>query len=199
MNQEENEHVSKPILQIIVSSTRPGRVGLPIGQWVRDAAVKHDAFEPELIDLAALNLPFMDEPNHPKLHQYQNQHTKDWSATVARADAFVFVLAEYNHGYPAPLKNAIDYLHREWQHKPVGFVSYGGVAAGTRAMQALKPVLAALNMTPLVEAVNIPFVHNSIDDNGDFVADDITETAARAMLDSLVRWNDALAPLRAGH
>jgi NAD(P)H-dependent FMN reductase len=191
--------VSKPILQIIVASTRPGRVGLPIAQWVRDEVVKHDAFEAELIDLAELNLPFMDEPNHPRLHQYQNQHTKDWSATVARADAFVFVLAEYNHGYPAPLKNAIDYLHREWQHKPAGFVSYGGVAAGTRAMQMLKPVLAALNMTPLVEAVNIPFVQQSINDEGHFVPDDITETAARVMLDSLVRWNDVLAPLRAAH
>lgn len=186
----------KPTLQIIIASTRPGRAGLPVAEWFQRQAIAHAAFEVEVVDLAALNLPFMDEPNHPKLSQYQHQHTKDWSATASRADAFVFVMPEYNHGYSAPLKNAIDYLHREWRFKPVGFVSYGGVAAGTRAVQMLKPTLVALSMTPVFEAVNIPFVDQSIDDEGDFVPDGIIEKSAVAMLDSLVRWVGTLAPMR---
>jgi NAD(P)H-dependent FMN reductase len=125
-------------LQIIIASTRPGRAGLPIGQWFHERALGHGGFDIDLVDLADLNLPFMDEPSHPRLRRYTHQHTRDWSARVEAADAFVFVTPEYNHGFNAPLKNAIDYLHDEWRHKPVGFVSYGGVAAGTRAVQMLK-------------------------------------------------------------
>jgi NAD(P)H-dependent FMN reductase len=113
---------------------------LPIGQWVRDRAVAHGGFEVELVDLAEINLPFLDEPGHPRLGQYTKPHTKDWSARVDAADAFVFVTPEYNYGMPGSLKNAIDYLHREWAYKPVGFVSYGGIAAGTRAVQMTKLV-----------------------------------------------------------
>src|SRR3954470_1850308 len=170
-----------PTLQIIVASTRPGRVGLPIGQWVRDRAVEHGAFDVELIDLAEVNLPFMDEPKHPRLGQYQHQHTKDWSAKIAAGDAFVFVTPEYNHSFNAPLKNAIDYLYAEWQQKPVGFVSYGGLAAGTRAVQALKPVVAVLKMTPVVESVPIPFVGQLIDRDGRFQATDSLIRAAIGM------------------
>ena len=93
-------------------------------------AVAHDGFQPELVDLAEVALPFMDEPNHPRLRTYIHQHTKDWSAKIEAGDAFVFVMPEYNHGMTAPLKNALDYLQHEWQYKPLGFVSYGGVAAG---------------------------------------------------------------------
>src|SRR3954466_1851448 len=114
-----------PKLQVIIASTRPGRVGLPVGRWFHDRAVKHGGFDVELVDLAEVNLPFMDEPHHPRLGRYEHQHTKDWSARIASGDAFVFVLPEYNYGITAPLKNAIDYLNREWAHKPVGLVSYG--------------------------------------------------------------------------
>jgi NAD(P)H-dependent FMN reductase len=184
-------------LQIIIASTRPGRVGLPIAEWVRDAAVKHGGFgDVELVDLAERNLPFMDEPNHPRLRRYEHAHTREWSATIDRADAFVVVTPEYNHGFPAPLKNALDYLHQEWAHKPVGLVSYGGIAAGTRAAQMLKPVLTALKMTPLNEAVQLPFVTRLIDDDGALRPDEPTEAAATAMFDELLRWADALAPLR---
>jgi len=182
---------------IIIASTRPGRVGLPVAEWFIDRARSHGGFEIDVVDLAELGLPFMDEPNHPRLRRYEHQHTKDWSARVDAADAFVFVTPEYNHGFTAPLKNAIDFLHQEWERKPVGFVSYGGVAAGTRAMQMLKPVVAALHMTPLVEAVNIPFVHQFVDDDGALAANEIMEQAAVTMLDELVRVSAALAPLRA--
>jgi NAD(P)H-dependent FMN reductase len=184
-------------LLIVIASTRPGRVGLPVAEWFAERARAHGGFEIEVADLAEIGLPFMDEPNHPRLRRYEHQHTKDWSATVDAADAFVFVTPEYNHGFSAPLKNALDFLNQEWARKPAGFVSYGGVAAGTRAMQMLKPVLAGLRMTPVLEAVNIPFVAQFIDDEGALHANEVMDQAADAMLDELVRVQAALAPLRA--
>ena len=181
---------SKPRLQIIIASTRPGRVGLPVGTWFDARARAHGGFEVELVDLAELGLPFVDEPNHPRLHRYTHRHTKEWSARVEAA--------EYNHGFNAPLKNALDYLHSEWQFKPVGLVSYGGVSAGTRAAQMLKPVLLSLKLTPLFEAVSIPFVAKFIDDDGELQANEVMEQAADTMLDELVRVQAALAPLRGG-
>ena len=185
-----------PRLQIIIASTRPGRIGLPVGLWFEGRARAHAAFDVEVADLAEIALPFMDEPNHPRLRDYTHEHTKDWSAKVDAADAFVFVMPEYNYGFNAPLKNAIDFLHYEWRHKPVGFVSYGGVSAGTRAAQMLKPVLLALKMMPLYDAVSIPFVANFIDDDGELQANEVMERAADAMLDELLRVGDALRPLR---
>src|ERR1035437_8108281 len=140
--------MSKPILTIVIGSTRPGRVGPKFATWFRSLAIAHDGFDVELVDLAQLNLPFLDEPSHPRLRQYVHQHTIDWSRTVERSDAFVFVTPEYNFGYSAALKNAIDYLSQEWADKAVGFVSYGGVAGGTRAVQQLKQVVAALKDGP---------------------------------------------------
>ena len=183
-------------LTIIVGSTRPGRSGLPIATWFAEQAVAHGRFEVSLVDLAAVNLPMLDEPDHPRLRRYRKQHTRDWSAIVDAADAFVFVTPEYNHGYPATLKNAIDYLHEEWACKPVGFVSYGGVAAGTRALGQLKQVVTAVRMLPVVEAVNIPFHTQFVDDDGEVQANEIMEKAAVAMLDQLVRTEAVLRPLR---
>ena len=189
--------MSKPRLMIIIASTRPGRVGAPVARWIRDRAEARGDFEVELVDLAALNLPFMDEPKHPRLRQYVHQHTKDWSAQVDAADAFVFVMPEYNFGFTAPLKNAIDYLHTEWQYKPVGLVSYGGVSAGTRAAQMIKQVVTTLKMTPLTEAVSIPFVNQFINSDGEVEANETMEIAATAMLDEMQRWVEALRSLRA--
>ena len=188
--------MSTPTLMIIIASTRPGRVGLPVAQWFERRARTHGGFAIDLVDLAALNLPFMDEPNHPRLRQYTHQHTKDWSARVAAADAFVFVMPEYNYGFNAPLKNAIDYLQHEWAYKPVGFVSYGGISAGTRAVQMIKQVVTTLKMTPLFEAVSIPFVQQFIDEQGEVEANEIMEIAATALLDELQRVEAALRPLR---
>lgn len=188
--------MSAPLLQIVVASTRPGRVGLPVTDWFEPIAVGHGGFEVERVDLAELALPMMDEPRHPKLGEYQHQHTRDWSAAVARADAFVFVMPEYNSGIVAPLKNAIDYLHREWRDKAVGFVSYGGVSAGTRAVQMTKQVVTTLHMVPVVEAVTIPFVAQFLVD-GRIEPNDIMNRAATAMLDELARVTRALASLRA--
>jgi NAD(P)H-dependent FMN reductase len=183
-------------LLVIVGSTRPGRVGRPIGDWIVEQATQHGGFDVELADLAEIALPLFDEPVHPARGQYQHEHTKDWSAKVAAADAFVFVMPEYNHSYNAALKNAIDYLNREWAYKPVGLVSYGGVSGGLRAVQAIKPVISALRMTAAVDAVTVPMVMTMVND-GAFEPTDIVAASAKTMLDELVKLAGALAPLRA--
>jgi NAD(P)H-dependent FMN reductase len=184
-----------PRLTVIIGSTRPGRAGLPIAEWFVQQARRHRGFQVEVADLAEIDLPMMDEPHHPRLRKYTQQHTKDWSAVIDRADAIVFVTPEYNYGYPAALKNAIDYLHEEWRDKPVGFVSYGGVAAGTRAVQQLKQVVTTLRMVPVVESVNIPF-HAQFIKDGEVHANETMEQAADAMLEELSRLDSALRPLR---
>jgi NAD(P)H-dependent FMN reductase len=128
----------------------------------------------------------------PRLRRYVHQHTKDWSAAVDRAEAFVFVMPEYNGGFNAALKNALDYPHTEWEYKPVGFVSYGGVSAGTRAVQMIKQVVTTLKMVPIVEAVYIPFVANFLNAEGVIEPNVIMESAAKTMLDELARFANAL-------
>jgi NAD(P)H-dependent FMN reductase len=186
-----------PRLLIIIASTRPGRIGLPVANWFVEHAAAHGGFELEVADLAELELPLLDEPNHPRLRRYTRDHTRAWSATVAAADAVVMVTSEYNYGYPAALKNAIDYLHHEWRYKPVGFVSYGGVAAGTRAVQQLKQVVTALAMMPTQASVNIPFVQQFLSEDGAIIGNEIMLEAVPAMLDELLKFQAALAPLRA--
>jgi NAD(P)H-dependent FMN reductase len=181
---------------IIIASTRPGRGGEPVARWFMQKAGEHGGFALTVVDLAEFRLPLLDEPNHPRLRQYTNRHTHEWSEKVDAADAFVFVTPEYNHGYPASLKNAIDYLHHEWRHKPVGFVSYGGVAAGTRSVEQLQQVVTAVKLTAVIEQVNIPFYQQFIDDEGVVQANDVMEQAADAMLDQLLRLEAMLRPLR---
>jgi NAD(P)H-dependent FMN reductase len=188
--------VPRPVLQIISASTRPGRRGIAVARWVRQLAEQHGGFDVELVDLAEVDLPVFDEPHHPRLQQYTHQHTRDWSATVARADAFVFVTPEYNHSFPAGLKNALDYLSREWADKPAGLVSYGGVSAGLRAATALKPVLAALRMVPVVEAVSVPFFTQFLTDEDEFLPNSELEGGGKAMLDEILRLASVLGQLR---
>ena len=184
-------------LLIVIGSTRPGRVGLPVAEWFAARAVADGRFDVELADLAELKLPLFDEPGAPFLRQYTKAHALAWSATVEAADAIVIVTAEYNYGYPAALKNALDYLFHEWRRKPLGFVSYGGMAGGTRAVQQLQQVVTALQMVPAPTAVHIPFVTTMLDDQSCFIASDLIEEAASAMLAELKTLNGALAPLRA--
>ena len=179
--------MTNPVLRIVIGSTRPGRVGPAVGEWITRRAVEHGGFDVQVTDLADLNLPFLDEPEHPRLQNYTNQHTKEWSELVGASDAFVFVIPEYNHSFNAATKNALDYLNAEWADKAIALVSYGGVAAGTRAVQALKPVLISLKMLPLNEGVNIPFVREHIDSEGRFKPTEIEEASARIMLDELAR------------
>lgn len=182
-------------LQIVIASTRPERVGLPVGTWFSELARRHGKLEVEVVDLAEVNLPLLDELKHPRFAQYEKAHTVSWSATIKQADAYVFVTPEYNYSAPPSLMNALDFLSLEWAYKPVGFVSYGGIAGGTRAVQMLKLTVTALRMMPLPEAVIIPFVAKQIED-GVFKASETNEQAAATMLDELGRWAEALAPMR---
>jgi NAD(P)H-dependent FMN reductase len=187
--------VSKPCLQIVTASTRPTRAGASVGAWVAETARAHGGFEAEVVDLARLDLPVLNEPHHPATGKYVHDHTKQWSATVRRAQAFVLVTPEYNHGYPASLKNALDYLGKEWWYKAVGFVSYGGVSAGLRATAQLKQVVTALRMVPVADAVSIPFVAERLEDSGDFRSDDGLDAAAKKMFDELLSVGTPLIPL----
>ena len=157
-----------PHLLIVIASTRPGRVGLPLGEWFAGRAEDHGGFTVEVADLAELGLPLFDEPNHPRLRRYEHPHTLEWSAIVDRADAVVFVTPEYNHAYPA----------------------------GTRAVTALKPVVSAVRMFPVPEAVNVPFVAEVVRD-GEVHANDVMLAAADTLLDELLAAEAALSPRRA--
>jgi NAD(P)H-dependent FMN reductase len=182
-------------LMVVIASTRPGRVGLPVGEWVVERAVAHGGFRVDLADLADLDLPFMDEPNHPRLKHYTQPHTWAWSERVDPADAFIFVFPEYNHGINAPLKNALDFLYQEWAHKPAGLVTYGGIAAGSRSAEMLRLALLGLRVVPVFESVYIPFVSQALDD-GRFQANESVERAAATMFDELARYACALRVLR---
>jgi len=182
-------------LMIVVGSVRPGRIGLPIAEWVSKAAQADGRFEIDFVDLAELALPFMDEPSHPRLRQYTQPHTIAWSERVDAADAFVFVTPEYNHSFSPALKNAMDYLSQEWWRKPVGFVSYGGVSAGSRGVTALEPVVVGLGLVRAGAEVEIPFAGKSVVD-GEFEADAKVSAILANQLDELVALSAALTPLR---
>jgi NAD(P)H-dependent FMN reductase len=184
-----------PVLQIVIASTRPGRVGPTIADWVCQRAEAHGHFDVEPVDLADVALPLLDEPHHPRLGNYVHEATQRWSDTVRRADAFVFVMPEYNHSFNAALKNALDHLFSEWGDKPVAFVSYGGISGGLRAVAAIKPVVAALRMVPVLEGVVLPFAQAHITD-GTFAANDNHDLAAQVMLDELLRMTSMLSSAR---
>ncbi|MFF3334024.1 NADPH-dependent FMN reductase [Streptomyces sp. NPDC002888] len=187
--------MTRMTLTTVVASTRPGRVGRSVADWFTGRAAQADLFDVRTVDLAELALPFLDEPHPPVLRRYTQRHTREWSAIVDASDAFVFVTPEYNGSFPAPLKNAWDYLAVEWQHKPAGFVSYGGVSAGTRAVQMAKLVVANLRMLPVGPTVSIPFINGLVED-GVFRADGIHGTAADHMLEELHRVAGAMRELR---
>jgi NAD(P)H-dependent FMN reductase len=186
-----------PVLQVITASVRRERKGPLVADWFLGHARGHPGFSVEALDLADVDLPLFDEPSHPRLGRYEHEHTKAWSRTVDRADAFVFVTPEYDYGPPASLSNALQYLVREWAYKPAGFVSYGGVSGGTRGVQVTKLTLSALRVVPMVEAVAIPFFTQYVDkETGTFDPGEVQVRAAKAMLDELLRWTVALAQLR---
>ncbi|CAN5573426.1 NAD(P)H-dependent oxidoreductase [soil metagenome] len=183
------------LLQVIQVSTRPSRASDPIAKWMMAHAEAHKGFTVEFIDLRAEALPVFDEPQHPRLRQYEHEHTKRWSAKIERADAFVWVTPEYNFATPVSLLNALTYLVQEWAYKPAALVSYGGVSAGTRGVQMTKQTLTALGVMPIPQAVAIPFFTQHIKD-GKFEPGETQDKAAGAMLTELGRWAVALATLR---
>jgi len=183
-------------LNIIIGSTRPGRAGPVFAHWLERFAGEHSKFKPVLTDIAAFDLPVLDEPHHPRLGKYEKEHTRAWSKATDAADAFVFVAPEYNYFVAPAIVNAIDYLSREWQYKPAAILSYGGVSGGLRAAQSLKPLLTSVKVMPIPEGVTLPAYQSLLDKDGAFNPTEQVAGSARAMLDELHRWSEALKPLR---
>jgi NAD(P)H-dependent FMN reductase len=184
-------------LEIIVASTRDERKGPAVAAWFLERARAHGKFSVELIDLAEVDLPLFNEAKHPRFREYAHEHTKAWSAIVARADAYVFVTPEYDFSSPASLINALQYLLVEWAYKPAGFVSYGGVSAGLRGVQMTKSLVTSLKMMPMFEAVAIPFFTQYIKaETGVFDPGETQAKAVVVMLDELLKWATALKPMR---
>lgn len=184
-------------LNVIVASTRPGRVGISVGRWFEGFAREDGRFDVHLVDLAEIDLPIYDEPRHPRLALYEHEHTRRWSAIVDAADAYVLVTPEYNFGPTPALVNALNYVYNEWCYKPAGFVSYGGISGGLRAAQAIKMTMSAMKLVPLPEAVTIPMVAQQVE-NGVFTPKQPQVEGGKAMLAELERWATALRPLREG-
>lgn len=183
-------------LKIISSTVRPGRKGPAIARWINGLAAKHGNFSTKILDLGEIDLPFMNESQHPVFKQYEHAHTKNWSDEIDTADAFIFVTAEYDFGYPSPLRNALEYLYHEWGYKAAGIVSYGGVSAGTRAANSLKADLATFRMVPVADGVNIPFFNQFINENEEFTPNEMAEKAADKMLKELLRWTKGLKAIK---
>jgi NAD(P)H-dependent FMN reductase len=180
---------------IILGSTRPGRRGEQIASWLLETARAHGGAEYELVDLDHHGLGNLDEAAHPMLQQYEHPHTQRWAQTIDGFDGFVFLTPEYNHSYPGSLKNAIDYLYKEWNDKAAGIVSYGGGAAGVRAAESLRLVLAELQIATVRMQPAIPM--RTAFATGSFVpADDLAATV-HDMLEQTIAWSGALAGVRA--
>src|SRR5258706_13323371 len=182
-------------LMVIIASTRPGRLGLPIANWAISEIGKHGGFEVDVAHLALMDLPMLDEPHHPIHRNYTKPHTIAWSRRVDSADAILIVTPENNYGMPGSLKNPLDFLSPEWNSKPVAFVSYGGMSGGMRSVQMAKQVVTTLKMVPLPEAVNIHMVPKFIHD-GHFIPDETHEASLKKVLGELTRWAAALRAMR---
>jgi NAD(P)H-dependent FMN reductase len=181
-------------IAIILGSTRPGRNGEAVAQWVLDHAKQRDDAEFELVDIADYNLPHFDEPLPPMLAQYSKPHTKAWAEKIASFDGYVFVTAEYNHSIPGALKNAIDFLAAEWANKAAGFVGYGSLG-GVRAVEHLRQVMGELQVADVRSAVALS-LFTDFENMSVFKPADIQLEPLNSMLDQVVSWSNALEAVR---
>jgi NAD(P)H-dependent FMN reductase len=179
---------------IILGSTRPGRRGEPVAKWVFEAASARSDADFELIDLADYALPHLDEPLPASMGQYQNEHTREWSATISRFDGFVFVTPEYNHSTSGVLKNAIDFLYAEWNNKAMGVVSYG-VVGGARAAEHLRLIAGELQMAAVRTNVALS-LFTEFENFTEFKPTSQQSQVLGTLLDQVIAWSQALAPLR---
>ena len=189
--------MSKPHIGIVIATTREGRFGDKPAAWIRDIAAARGDLEVEIIDLRDYPMPFFDEPGSPIYQAPKNEAAHRWAHKLATLDGFIFVTAEYNHGAPAVLKNALDYAYKEFNHKPVAFVGYGGVG-GARAVEQLRLVTIELQMAPLRAAVHIggaDFI-GMLMQGKSFADMPHLEPTAVTMLDELAWWTHALKGAR---
>jgi NAD(P)H-dependent FMN reductase len=184
-------------IAIILGSTRPGRNGEAVARWVYNTAKKqrsnNDA-EFEYVDIKDFNLPLLDEPIPPSQGKYSKHHTKTWSAKIDSFDAYIFVTPEYNHGIPGALKNAIDFLYREWNNKAAGFVSYGS-AGGVRSVEHLRLVMAELQIADVRAQVTLS-LFTDFENFTTFKPAPYQEQAVNTLLDQIISWGTALKALR---
>lgn len=180
---------------IIIGSTRPNRNGEQVAKWVFDIAARRADAEYELVDLLDYPLPHLDEAIPAAMGQYQKEHTKRWAAKIGSFDGFVIVTPEYNHSTSGVLKNAIDYLFAEWNNKAVGFVSYGS-AGGARAVEHLRLIAGELQMADVRQQVVLSLA-TEFENYSVFKPGDYNLPAVNTLLDQVVAWSTALAPLRA--
>lgn len=178
----------------ILGSTRPGRNGEAVARWVHEVVRQRQDAEYELIDLAAQHLPLLDEPVPASQHHYSQPHTQAWARKIESFDAFIFVTPEYNHGPPAALKNALDFLYREWNNKVAAFVSYGS-AGGIRAVEQLRLVMAELQVADVRGQVALS-LYTDFENFSDFRPAAHHDKTLSSMVDQLVAWGGALRRLR---
>ncbi|MFW7378951.1 MAG: NADPH-dependent FMN reductase [Oligoflexus sp.] len=183
-------------IAIVIGSTRPSRIGDQVGRWVHEIAQKRDDANYDLIDIRDFNLPLLDEENPPSTGKYSKPHTKAWAAKIDSFDAFVFVTPEYNHGTSAALKNAIDFLYREWNDKAAGFVGYGS-AGGTRAVESLRMVMGEIQIASVRSQVQLS-LYTDFENFKTFKPDPRHEKSVNNMLDQLSKWGRAMKALRNG-
>ncbi len=179
---------------IVIGSTRPGRKAEAVARWVYDIAKKRGDAEFEVVDIKDFNLPLLDEPRSPMMGQYSQPHTKAWAAKIASFDAFVFVTPEYNHSTSGALKNALDFLYREWNNKAAGFVGYGG-AGGTRAVEQLRLVMGELMIADVRAQVALSLFAD-FENFTVFKPGPRQEASVNAMLDQVIAWGGAMKTLR---
>ena len=180
---------------IILGSTRPNRHGDQIGRWVLDTASQREDAQFEIVDLRDHPLPHFDETTPPLYGNYQNEHTQGWASTIAGFDGFIIVTPEYNHSIPGVLKNALDYLHAEWNNKAVGLVTYGATG-GTGAGDHLRVIVGGLQMADVRQTVALSII-TDFENLSVFKPGDYQLPPLNTLLDQVVAWSTALAPLRA--
>ena len=167
----------------------PWRNNEAVARWVHEIAQTRDDAQFEFVDIADYNLPLLNEPVPPSMGQYSHTHTKTWAEKIGSFDAYVFVTPEYNHGTSAALKNAIDYLYREWNNKATGFVSYGS-AGGARAVEQLRLVMGEL-MVADVRAQVMLSLFTDFKHFWKFKPDPRHEVEVDTMLDQVIAWGEA--------
>jgi NAD(P)H-dependent FMN reductase len=181
-------------IAIIIGSTRPGRNGGSIARWVYDTVNKrHDVYF-EVVDIAKYNLPLLDEPMGAASGKYTKEHTQVWSAKISEFDGFVFVTPEYNHGTSGALKNAIDYLYREWNNKAAGFVGYGA-SGGLRAVESLRLVMAEMMVADVRAQVALS-LYADFENYNVFKPAPHQEASVNTMIAQVIDWSKALKTLR---
>lgn len=179
-----------PVIAVIIGSTRPGRKGDAVGHWVSEQASQRTDATFELLDLLDFALPALDEVVPPAAGRYSQSHTQSWAHTVAGFDGYVFVTPEYNHGYPGSLKNALDRVYAEWNHKAAGFVSYGA-DGGVRAVEQLRQVIATLKLAGVGPQVALN-MREDFTNHTDFTPRAHQALSLTALLDDIVSWSTAL-------